>query len=299
MGDNASYKIEGIGSIQVKMFDGAIRTLEDVRHVPGMKRNLISLSTLDLKGYKYSGEGGVLKVTKGSMIVMKANIKSANLYHLRGTTIIDDYSRRVWSYFLKHISQAFTKFKEWKVMVEKQTEKKVKKLRTDNGMEFCSNEFNSYCKSEGIVRHYTVPYTPQQNGVAERMNRTIISKARCMLSNAGLSKRFWAEAASTACYLINMSLSTAIDKTIPIEVWSNSPANYEDLRVFGCIAYPHADNGKLDPRAVKCIFLGYKSRVKGYKLWCPETEKVVISRNVIFNEQKMFRESESESDSES
>ena len=129
-------------------------------------------------------------------------------------TIIDDYSRRVWPYFLKHKSEAFKAFKEWKVMVERQTEKKVKKLRTDNRMEFCSNEFDSYCKSEGIVRHYTVPDTPQQNGVAERMNRTIISRARCMLSNAGMHRRFWAEAASTACYLINQSPNIAIDKMV-------------------------------------------------------------------------------------
>jgi len=133
-------------------------------------------------------------------------------------TIIDDYTMKVWPYFLKHKSEAFLAFKEWKVMVEKQTKKKVKKLRTDNGIEFCSEEFNSYCKSEGIVRHYTVPYTPQQNGVAERMNRTIISKARCMLSNAGLHRHFWAEVASAACYLINRSPSIAINKKTPIEV---------------------------------------------------------------------------------
>lgn len=106
-------------------------------------------------------------------------------------TIIDDYSRKVWPYFLKHKWQAFSAFKEWKIMIERQTEKKVKILRTDNGMEFCSKQFENYCKSEGIVRHHTVPYTPQQNGVAERMNRTIISRARCMLSNAGLHRRFW------------------------------------------------------------------------------------------------------------
>jgi len=135
------------------------------------------------------------------------------------------------------------------------------------------------------VRHYTVPYTPQQNGVAERMNRTIISKARCMLSNAGLHRHFWAEAASTACCLINRSPSIAINKKTPIEVWSGSPANYSELRVFGCIVYAHAYNGKLEPRAVKCIFLGYKSGVKGYKLWNPETRKVVISRYVVFNEE--------------
>src|SRR6266511_6137625 len=96
-------------------------------------------------------------------------------------TIIDDYSIKVPPYFLKYKSEAFSAFKEWKILVENQTEKKVKKLHTDNGMEFCSDKFNSYCKSEGIIRHYTVPYTPQQNGVAERMNRTIISKARCCL----------------------------------------------------------------------------------------------------------------------
>ncbi|WVZ91577.1 hypothetical protein U9M48_037728 [Paspalum notatum var. saurae] len=179
-------------------------------------------------------------------------------------------------------------FKEWKVMIENQTEKKVKILRTDNGMEFCSDQFKAYCKSQGIVRHYTIPHTPQQNGVAERMNRTIISRARCMLSNAGLNKRFWAEAASTACYLINRSPSITLDKKTPIEVWSGSPADYSQLRVFGCTAYAHFDNGKLEPRAIKCIFLGYQSGVKGYKLWNPQTQKVVLSRNVIFNETAML-----------
>jgi hypothetical protein len=210
-------------------------------------------------------------------------------------TIIDDYSRKVWPYFLKDKSEAFSAFKEWKTMVENQTEKKVKKLRTDNGMEFYSHEFKSYCKSEGIVRHYTVPYTPQQNGVAERMNWTIISKARCMLSNSGLNRRFWAEVASTACYLINRSPSIVIDKKTPIEVWSGSLVDYSQLRVFGCTAYAHVDNGKLEPRAIKCIFLGYQSGVKGYKLWNPQTQKVVISRNVIFNESAMLPDNPSTS----
>ena len=128
-------------------------------------------------------------------------------------------------------------------MVEKQTEKKVKVLRTDNGMEFCSNEFEEFCSNDGMIRHHTIPYTPQQNGVAERMNRTIISRARCMLSNAGMHRRFWAEAANTACYLINMSPSIPLEKKTPIEVWSGSPADYSQLRVFGCTSYAHLDNG--------------------------------------------------------
>jgi transposase InsO family protein len=90
-------------------------------------------------------------------------------------------------------------------------------LRTDNGGEFCSHVFDDYCRKEGIVRHHTIPYTPQQNGVAERMNRTIISKARCMLSNARMNKSFWAEAGNTACYLINRSPSIPLNKKTPIE----------------------------------------------------------------------------------
>ena len=121
--------------------------------------------------------------------------------------------------------------------MEKQTEKKVKRLRTDNGLEFCNNEFNEFCANEGIARHRTVRHTPQQNGVAERMNRTLLERARCMLSNAGLPKQFWAEAVNTACYLVNRSSSTAIDCKTPEEMWSGSTANYSILRVFGCPAY--------------------------------------------------------------
>ena len=109
-------------------------------------------------------------------------------------------------YPLKHKSDVFATFKQ-KVMIEKQTGKKVKRLRTDNGMEFCSMEFDQFCKNEGIVRHCTVRYTPQQNGVAEKMNRTLLERARWMLSIAGLSQCFWAEAVNTTCYLVNQSPS--------------------------------------------------------------------------------------------
>ena len=114
-----------------------------------------------------------------------------------------------------------------------------------------------------------------------------------MLSNAGMHRRFWAEAASTACYLINKSPCIPLDKKTPIEVWSGSPADYSQLRVFGCTAYAHVVNGKLEPRAIKCVFLGYGSGVKAYKLWNPETKKVLHSRNVVFNEAIMFYKSSS------
>jgi ATP-binding cassette subfamily B (MDR/TAP) protein 1 len=81
-----------------------------------------------------------------------------------------------------------------------------------------------------------------------------------------MSKRFWAEAANTACYLINMSPSIPLNKKTSIEVWSGTPADYSQLKVFGCTAYAHVDNGKLEPKVVKCLFLGYGSGIKGYKL---------------------------------
>ncbi|GKF54473.1 retrovirus-related pol polyprotein from transposon TNT 1-94 [Tanacetum coccineum] len=107
-------------------------------------------------------------------------------------------------------------------------------------------EFNDFCRDEGIARHYTVCYTPQQNWVAERMNRTLLERTRCLLWNAGLNRNFWAEALNTACYLINRSPATAIDCKTPIEVWSGKPADYSKLRVFGCPAYYHVLIPRLD-----------------------------------------------------
>ena len=131
-------------------------------------------------------------------------------------TNIDDYSRKVWPYFLKNKDDTFAAFKEWKVMIERQTKKKVKLFCIDDGGKFCSDAFNDYCREEDIVRHHTIPYTPQRNSVAERMNRTIISRAHCMLSNARMNRRFWAEDANTACYLINRSPSIPLNKKLPL-----------------------------------------------------------------------------------
>ena len=197
-------------------------------------------------------------------------------------TIINDFSHKVCAFFSKQKSDVFSTFKDWKTMIEKQTGRQVKCLCTNNGLEFCFNEFNTLYKKEGIVRHCTVRHTLQQNGVVESMNRTLMEKVRCMLSNAQLPKSFWPEVTSITCYLINRSPSTAIEKKTPQDVWSGGPATYSYLKIFVCLLYAHVDNGELEPRSVKCIFLSYKFGVKGYKLWCPEIKKLVISRNMIF-----------------
>ncbi|WVZ24349.1 hypothetical protein V8G54_002893 [Vigna mungo] len=203
-------------------------------------------------------------------------------------SIIDDFSRRVWIYVLKNKSETFQKFKEWHTQIENQLGCRLKCLRTDNGLEFVSEEFNGFCKEKGIRRHRTVVGTPQQNGLAERMNRTILERVRCMLLGSGLSKAFWGEAANTAVYLINRSPSSALNFKTPMEVWSGRPTDYSHLRVFGSLAFAHVRGDKLDSRAAKCIFLGYADGVKGYRLWRLDSpSKLIISRDVIFDETRM------------
>ena len=112
---------------------------------------------------------------------------------------IDDFSRKTWTYFLKQKSEAFEKFKEFKRLVENQSGHYTKILRSDRGGEFSSNEFLELCKFHGIKKHFTTRYTPQQNGVAKRKNRTIMEMARSMLKAKNLSNECWAEASSTCC----------------------------------------------------------------------------------------------------
>lgn len=206
-------------------------------------------------------------------------------------SIMDDYSRKLWLYILKDKTETevMSKFSGWLNEVENEKSLKLKCLRTDNGLEFVSGEMTELCKEKGIKRHKTVPGTPQQNGVIERMNRTILNKIRCMLFDVGMSKKFWGEAAVTAAYLINRSPSSVLNGKTPDELWYGRAPNYSHLRVFGCRAYAHIRQDKLEPRALKCVMLGYPQGVKGYKLWCtePEMGKVIISRSVVFNETQM------------
>ncbi|GJT27804.1 transposable element [Tanacetum coccineum] len=160
----------------------------------------------------------------------------------------------------------------------------------NNGGEYKNDLFTKFCEDEGIVRYFTVRHTPQQNGVAECMNRTLLEKVRCMLSNAGLGKEFWAEAVTYACHLVNRLPSTAINRKTPFEKWYGKPAtNYDSLHVFSSAPYYHVKESKLDPRAKKALFMGITSGIKGYRLWCPETKKTIFRRDVTFNESAMLK----------
>ena len=130
-------------------------------------------------------------------------------------TFIDDRRRYVWVYPLKHKSEVFDRFLEWKAMVEKASGYDLKILHTDNGGEFTSTKFEEYLKSEGICHEYTIPKTPEQDGVAERQNRTLVETACSMLIDSKLPHKFWAEALSTATYLRNRSPTKVIEGMTP------------------------------------------------------------------------------------
>ena len=154
---------------------------------------------------------------------------------------------------------------------------------------------------EGILRHKTVRYTPQQNGLAERMNKTILERVTCMLLSANLPKSFWGEAVNTAVYPINRCPSTALNFKVPDEVWCGVPPDYSNLKVFGCVAYAHVSEEKLEPRAKRCMFVGYPSGVKGFKLWYKEggVAKTLISRDVFFKEDEIYTRKDDQQEGES
>ncbi|KAJ0436933.1 putative RNA-directed DNA polymerase [Helianthus annuus] len=208
-------------------------------------------------------------------------------------TFIDDSTRKVWVYFLKHKSDVFDAFKIWKSAVENETNLKVKCLKSDNGGEYIRKQFIDYCAKKGIKMIKTVPGTPQLNGVAERMNRTLNERARSMRLNAGMPKTFWADAVNTAAYLINRSPSVPLGFKLPEEMWQGNEVSLEHLRVFGCSAYDLLEDGdrdKLDSKSKKCTFIGYGSEKMGYRLWDNEGRKVIRSKNVIFNENELYKD---------
>ena len=190
--------------------------------------------------------------------------------HRYFVTFIDDYSWCCAVYFLKQKAEVFEKFKEFEAAVTNATGSSTGALRSVNGGEYLSTEFVIYLKSKGIQHELTVPNTPEQNEVLERMNRTSMESARSMLSHAGLRNNFWAEAVATAAYVRNRSPISALSEDVPpYQKWYGHKPNLEHLKVFGCIAYAHVPDSqrqKLDKKAKKFCFVGYSIQSKGYRL---------------------------------
>lgn len=160
---------------------------------------------------------------------------------------------------------------------------KTKRIRVDNGGEFTSNAFKEWTKSKGIKIEYTMPYTPQQNGKAERMNLTLMNRVRTKFAETQLPKHLWGVAIQASAYELNRCPTSALNGDVPARIWYGY-LDLKRLRVFGCRAWKVAmpRQGKLEPRAKQMIFVGYHEG--GYKLWDPQTKEMHISRDVIFDE---------------
>lgn len=208
-------------------------------------------------------------------------------------TFTDDCTRKTWGYLMKNKSEVSAHFITFKNLVEKQSGLPIKVLRSDNGAEYCNKFFSSYLSKEGIIHQTTVPYCPQQNGVAERVNRTVFEKARAMLFDSGLPIEYWGEAVMTAIYLKNRSPTKALSGGLPEHEWTGSSVDLSGLRVFGCIAYafvPKQKRQKMDAKAKKYIMVGYGDTCKGYRLSDPSNPRVVIySRTVSFLENEFLQ----------
>lgn len=209
---------------------------------------------------------------------------SGNIYFI---TFIDDYSRMCWVYFLRNKLEAFRVFKKFKAMGELQCGYHVKKLRTDRGGEFISNDFAKFCEDLGIERQLTVAYSPQQNGVVERKNRTVVEMAKCMIHEKKLLYNLWCEVVNTSVYLLNRSPTKALENITPFEKFNGRNPGIKHLKVFGSVCYPLIPGNlrhKLEATSAIGVFIGYGVCEKGYRILNPTTQKVLLSRDVIFDE---------------
>ena len=183
-------------------------------------------------------------------------------------------------------------FSRWLTEVENLTGHRVKTLRSDNGGEYTSRIFKQYLSEKGIRHKRTVPYTPMQNGVVERISQMIQERVMAMLQHAGVKLEFWAEALQTTIYLTNVLLSKEIRLEVPQTLWLGKEPTYDRLHIFGCEAYafiPREKRTKLAPHATKYIFLSYGTDGDfSYRLWDPENRKLIRSSDIIFNEESIL-----------
>ncbi|CAL8152291.1 unnamed protein product [Prunus armeniaca] len=313
MGTGQLVDVIGKGSLMVETKMGKIY-IKEVLLVYGLKENLLSvgqmmehgnflifgdnkteiyddcsLSNLVARMQMKGNRSFPLKLQTDLHFALKANEVFSKRGNKQGhnSTGIDDCTRMCWMYFLRYKYEVFNVFKKVMAAVELQSGYKLNKLRSDRGGKYTSNEFNRFCDEMGMERQLTVAYSPQQNGVAERKNRTIVEMAKCMMFDKSMPLEFWAEAVNTAVYILNRCPTEALEKKTPFEACSGKKSGIKHLRVFGTLCYAHVPNQqrqKLDLASKRCVFLGYGSCEKGYRLYNLVTGKVIISRDVVFNE---------------
>ncbi|BES99547.1 Hypothetical protein2 [Nesidiocoris tenuis] len=197
-------------------------------------------------------------------------------------SILDDFSHFSVAYYMKNKSETEQNLVNH-IRKLNSSGIKVARIRMDKGGEYMSNSFRKFCLEMGIRQEFTAGYTPQQSGCAERLNRTIFDKVRTMFVDTHLPKNLWCEAVSHAVHALNRSPSKAIDNQVPAQIYLSN-LNLDRLRIFGAKAWylKLPKQGKLEPRGREARMVGYSGA--GYRLWDPELNEIIISRDVTFDE---------------
>lgn len=202
--------------------------------------------------------------------------------------LIDDRSRFMWVDLLKTKDEAARAIVKFQAAAELECGHKLRVLRTDRGGEFTSATFYEHCEEIGVQQHLTAPYTPQQNGVVERRNQTLLGMARSMLKAKQVPNLFWGEAVLTAAFILNHSFTRSIDGMTSYEAWYRQKPDVRFLRIFGCVGHvkaagPHLR--KLDDRSTPMVFICYEIGSKAYRMYDPVTKCLHVSRDVVFDEE--------------
>jgi transposase InsO family protein len=204
-----------------------------------------------------------------------------------GLVIVDDFSRFTLVFFLQDKSETQGTLKCFLRRAQNEFGLKVKKIRSDNGSEFKNLQVEEYLEEEGVKHEFTAPYTPQQNGVVERKNRTLFDMARMMLGEFKTPKRFWSEAVSIACHAINRLYLHPLLKKTSYKLLTGNKPNVFYFHVFGSKCYILVKKGrhsKFAPKAVEGVLLGYDSNTKAYRVFNKSSGLVEVSSDVVFDE---------------
>ncbi|GKE08058.1 putative ribonuclease H-like domain-containing protein, partial [Tanacetum coccineum] len=203
--------------------------------------------------------------------------------------VTDDYSRFTWVFFLASKDETSGILKSFITEIENLVDKKVKIIRCDNGTEFKNRVMSEFCEKKGIKKEFSIARTPQQNGVAERRNRTLIEAARTMLADSKLPTTFWAEAVNTACYVQNRVLVVKPHNKTPYELFRGRTPALSFMRPFGChvtILNTLDYLGKFDGKSDEGFFVGYSMNSKDFRVYNIRTRKVEENLHIRFLEDK-------------
>lgn len=200
---------------------------------------------------------------------------------------IDDCTRFTWMFPMKKKNEVLSFFKSLCAIVSTQFNKSIKTLRSDGGGEYMSLLFQNFLNEKGILHQVSCPYTPEQNGVSERKNRHVRETAVTLLQHASLPDQFWYHACATATFLINRMPPSVLNHKSPFESLYNAIHKIDMLRVFGCTCFPLLAlyrSNKLQPKTLKCVFIGFAAGYKGFVCYNPTSRKYIVSRHVFFDE---------------